>query len=52
MNMLRAMTMPPDVRVALLECSDTIEGLFDDANPWPEKSELLSEIGRLLGGGE
>jgi hypothetical protein len=49
-NMLRAMTMPPGVREALQECSDTIEGLFDDANPWPEKSELLSEIDRLLDG--
>ena len=49
---LREMTGRPTARDLLLRCIDVIEGLFDEACPWPEMSELLEEICQYLKEGE
>ena len=49
---LRSMTLPAKTRDVLLRCSDVIEGLFDDACPNPEMSDLLDDIAAVLKGGE
>ena len=51
-GILRQMTGHPTARDLLLRCSDVIEGLFDEACPWPEMSELLDEICQYLKEGE
>ena len=47
---LRSMTMSSKTREVLLRCSDVIEGLFDDSNPWPEMNALLDDINAALKG--
>ena len=49
---LRSMTLPAKARDVLLRCCDVIEGLFDDACPHPEMSDLLDDITAVLKGGE
>jgi predicted transcriptional regulator len=49
---LRQMTGHPLARDLLLRCIDVIEGLFGEACPWPEMSELLDEICQYLKEGE
>jgi len=49
---LRSMTLPAKARDVLLRCSDVIEGLFDDACPYPEMSDLLGDIAAVLKGAE
>jgi len=51
-GILRQMTGHPLARDLLLRCSDVIEGLFDEACPWPEMSELMDEICKYLKEGE
>jgi hypothetical protein len=51
-DQLRQMTGGPTARDLLLRCCDVIEGLFDEANPWPDMSELLEEIDQHLKEGE
>jgi len=48
-HVLRQMTGRPTARDLLLRCCDVIEGLFDDACPWPEMSELMEDIYKHLG---
>ena len=48
-HVLRQMTGRPAARDLLLRCCDVIEGLFDDACPWPEMSELMEDIYKHLG---
>tara|TARA_B100001250_G_scaffold218220_1_gene187236 strand:+ start:5436 stop:5903 length:468 start_codon:yes stop_codon:yes gene_type:complete len=47
-GILRQMTGHPLARDLLLQCSDVIEGLFDESSPWPEMSELLGDIHEYL----
>jgi len=48
-DQLRQMTGHPAAQDLLLRCCDVIEGLFDDACPWPEMSELMEDIDKHLG---
>ena len=43
-HVLRQMTGRSTSQDLLLRCCDVIEGLFDDACPWPEMSALLDEV--------